>query len=73
MATTDVHSPRRRRRLPRGVNFILGGLLVAAGAIVYSVLAGPIDLGGFGAPDVLIGDPADVLGVSRGGAAAAQP
>ncbi|MGB3406893.1 MAG: hypothetical protein WBA67_05305 [Jannaschia sp.] len=40
----------------RGINFLLGGTLVAVCFIGYSVLSGQLDFG-FGAPDVRIDGP----------------
>ncbi|CUH39055.1 hypothetical protein JSE7799_01774 [Jannaschia seosinensis] len=43
-----------RRRLPRGINFLLGGVIVAATLVGAAVISGVVDLGLGGAPDVLI-------------------
>lgn len=41
-------------RLPRGINFLLGGIVVAVGFIMFALLGGSLDLGVGGAPDVRI-------------------
>ena len=49
--------PSRHRitRRPVGLNFVLGGVCVAAAGLAWVVLATPLDLG-FGAPQVRIDD-----------------
>ncbi|MGB3690999.1 MAG: hypothetical protein WBA02_17060 [Jannaschia helgolandensis] len=42
------------RRLPRGINFLLGGIVVAVGFIMFALLGGSFDLGVGGAPEVRI-------------------
>ena len=49
---------RPRQRRPRGLNFLLGGSVVAIAVLVYLAVGGEIDLGGLGAPQVRIDDPA---------------
>lgn len=46
-------NPLPPRRRTRGLNFLLGGTLVAAGFIAFSLLSGQVDFG-FGVPDVRI-------------------
>ena len=59
-----VQDPRPHDRRPRGLNFLLGGAVVAAGMLGYLAVGGQIDLGGYGAPQVLIAEPgAGPLGV----------
>ncbi|GIT95888.1 hypothetical protein JANAI62_25110 [Jannaschia pagri] len=43
-------------RRPRGVNFILGGTLVACAFLAFSLFSGQVDLG-IGVPDVRIDRP----------------
>ncbi|CTQ50653.1 hypothetical protein [Jannaschia donghaensis] len=44
------------RRLPRGINFLLGGTVVAIGFMLFAVLGGSFDLSIGGAPSVRIDD-----------------
>lgn len=42
------------RRLPRGINFLLGGTVVALAVAIFLLFGGSFDLGVGGAPDVRI-------------------
>ncbi|SDZ39843.1 hypothetical protein SAMN05444004_1137 [Jannaschia faecimaris] len=42
------------RRLPRGINFLLGGTVVAIGIAVFVLLGGSLDFAVGGAPSVRI-------------------
>ncbi len=43
-----------RRRLPRGINFLLGGTIVALGFVVVALVGGTFDFGIGAAPAVRI-------------------
>ncbi|KIT15977.1 hypothetical protein [Jannaschia aquimarina] len=54
-----------RLHWPRGLNFLLGGVVVAAIGLGVLLLAGPVDLGLFGAPDVRIDAPLSATASQR--------
>lgn len=45
------------KRLPRGINFLLGGSVVAVSLFLLAMVSGTIDIGVGGAPDVRIDQP----------------
>lgn len=49
-----------KRRLPRGINFLLGGTIVAVGFVAFAILGGSFDFGLGSAPPVRIDEPASV-------------
>ncbi|WP_308915114.1 hypothetical protein [Jannaschia sp. LMIT008] len=49
---------RKGHSRPQGLNFLLGGFSVAVVVVLYLVLAGPLDLSLYGAPQVRIDAPA---------------
>ncbi|MCK0166617.1 hypothetical protein MWU52_03540 [Jannaschia sp. S6380] len=53
------------RRLPRGINFLLGGSVVAAGFILFAILGGSIDFRIGGTPDVRIDGPVATANAKR--------
>jgi uncharacterized membrane protein YccF (DUF307 family) len=45
------------RRLPRGINFLLGGTVVAVGFLLFAIVGGTFDFSIGGAPNVRIDGP----------------
>lgn len=45
------------RRLPRGINFLFGGSVVAIGFVLFAMLGGSLDFGIGGTPHVRIDAP----------------
>lgn len=55
--------PRRLpRRLPRGLNFLLGGTVVAVGVLIFALVGGRFDLGIGSAPPVRIDEQETLAG-----------
>ena len=52
------------RRFPRGINFLLGGTVVAIGFIVFAIVGGSFSFGLGSAPSVRIDSPAGAASAS---------